>query len=171
MNHFEALCRLAADEGWCWNLYCTECGHKEFRYAFSELASGKAPAEGTEWVVHSNNRRYVSVLGPIPEHYSAEQKNIILGICSEARLASIASDSGFPDWLGYLGLILEHMKERSPLYSKLSSVWAAQLMDFVGPGTPISNRLHEVAHSIGTLNIKDLERCESDILRQMNRRK
>jgi len=48
MNQFEALCKLASDENWCWNLNCATCGHMHFRYAFSELAAAKSP-EGGDW--------------------------------------------------------------------------------------------------------------------------
>ena len=51
MNKFEELCELASRENWCWKLYCTTCGHMDFRYSFSELADGKSPGE-REWQIH-----------------------------------------------------------------------------------------------------------------------
>lgn len=163
MNQFEALCKLASDENWCWNLFCTTCGHMHFRYAFSELAAGKSPTD-PNWLVHGRYTRYSNRLGPLPRSYTEEQEERMHEICGEADISSIASNCKFPDWLGYLGLVLNHMNSRSESYKALSSIWASQLADLVSSNTPIHVRLEEVAKGSGVLNIKDLENCESDMM-------
>ena len=162
MNQFESLCKLASDETWCWKLFCTTCGHMHFRYAFSELALGKSP-EDMDWLVHGRNTRYSSSLGSLPRSYTEEQKEVILDICIEANIFSIASNCTFPDWLGYLGLVLDHMHTRSETYNVLSVTWAQQLAGMVSPSSHIHDRLEQIINDNGTLNLKDLESCEMQI--------
>lgn len=154
---------MASDENWCWKLFCTTCGHMHFRYAFVELVVGKSPTE-PGWIVHRRNTRYSNSLGPLPRNYTEEQKQKISIICSNANLSTVAEVCKFPDWLGYLGLILEHMFSDAEPYKKLSESWASQLSGMVSKGSTLHNRLCEVAQGKGMLNIKDLEACEFDIM-------
>ena len=89
MNAFEALCKLASDEKWCWNLYCTTCGHMHFKYAFKELAKGKSP-ENPDWVVHKEENYLHRYLGQIPIKYADFSKIRVLKICLDANILSIA---------------------------------------------------------------------------------
>ena len=73
MNNFEELCKLASDENWCWNLFCTTCGHLHFKYAFSELAAGKSPKD-QNWLIHRRHTRYTNLIGELPRNYSEKQK-------------------------------------------------------------------------------------------------
>ena len=132
-----------------------------FRYAFSEIAANKSPTE-EDWLVHNRNSRYSKFIGPLPRSFTQSQKEIILKICSEANISSIASSCRFPDWLGYLGLVLEDMYSESGAYRALSSRWALQLSGMVSSDTPIHFRLKEIAEEGGTLNIKDLQNIESN---------
>jgi len=162
MNQFESLCKLASDETWCWNLGCTTCGHMHFRYAFLELAKGKSPTD-SQWQIHDRNTTY-DHLGSLPRNYTEEQKEIIHKICCEADLGIIESSCKFPDWLGYLGLILEHTYSGSKTYTELSSSWASQLIELVTSQSFIHARLQEIVEGNGVLCIKDLEECESNIM-------
>ncbi|MFZ5796796.1 MAG: hypothetical protein ACOY3O_00055 [Thermodesulfobacteriota bacterium] len=163
MNQFEVLCKLASDENWCWKLFCTTCGHMHFRYAFAELAVGKSP-DKPGWIVHGRNTNYSNSLGPLPRNYSKEQQEKINNICRNASLASIAKACKFPDWLGYLGLVLEHMYSGEESYKKLSETWASQLSAQVSDESTLRIRLSEIAKGNGLLNIMDLEACETDIM-------
>lgn len=162
MNQFEELCKLASYENWCWNLFCTTCGHMHFRYAFKELADGKSPADPT-WLIHGHNTRYSKLLGPIPRNYTKDQKEKVINICCNSDISSIAKTCKFPDWLGYLGLILEHMRTESESYKKLSRNWASQLSRLVPNDSTVRVRLIEMAEGNGVLNIRDLELCEISI--------
>ena len=164
MNKFEELCKLASDEDWCWNLFCTTCGHMHFRYAFSELAAGLSPAEPA-WIIHGHNTKYSHALGSLPIDYAEEQKEKVIKICSNANLSSIAEACKFPNWLGYLGLVLVHMFSESESYKGLSENWASQLLGLVSEGSRIHLRLTEVIEGNRILNIKDLDICETDIMR------
>ena len=65
MNQFEALCKLASDENWCWNLFCSTCGHMHFRYSFAELAIGKSP-ESKGWIIHKARTDNLNQLVTLP---------------------------------------------------------------------------------------------------------
>ena len=162
MNQFESLCKLASDETWCWNLGCTTCGHMHFRYAFLELTKGRSPTD-SQWQIHDRNTMY-DHLGSLPRNYTEEQKEIIHKICCKANIGIIESSCKFPDWLGYLGLILKHMYSGSETYTELSSSWASQLIKLVTSQSLIHVRLQEIVEGKGVLDIDDLEECESDIM-------
>jgi len=163
MNQFEELCKLASDENWCWKLICTTCGHMHFRYAFAEIAAGKSPTDPA-WIIHGRITRYSNSLGPLPSNYTEEQKENISKICRNANLSSIAEACKFPDWLGYLGLVLEHIYSGTDSYKKLSESWASQLSELVSEGSDIRMKLAEIASGNGMLNIKHLEACETNIM-------
>jgi hypothetical protein len=167
MNQFEALCKLASKENWCWRLSCTTCWHMHFRYAFSELAAGKSP-EDRDWLIHGGNTHFTHHLVPEPRIYSEEQKERFLHICEETNISSIARNCKFPDWLGYLGLVLVYMHTRSNSYKAVSAKWALQLKDIVSPNSRAHARLCEVIEQEDELlNIGDLEICETEITHTM----
>ena len=162
MNQFESLCKLASDETWCWDLSCTTCGHMHFQYAFLELIKGRSPTD-SQWLIHKNTS-FSDQLGSLPRNYTGEQKEIIHKICCKANIGIIESSCKFPDWLGYLGLILKHMYSGSETYTELSSSWASQLIKLVTSQSLIHVRLQEIVEGKGVLDIDDLEECESDIM-------
>ena len=165
MNPFEALCELASSQNWCWRMPCTTCGQMHFHYAFHELASGRSPTDD-HWPVQGSLtgsdalKLGLPKLGS-PRTYTAEQKSQILPICSEASITYIASRCKFPDWLGYLGLILAYMNGYSNAYQDLSSKWATQLTDLVEDRSSIRTELGNIAQrEQGILSLSHLQQCE-----------
>lgn len=159
-NKFYKLAVLASKERWCWNLYCTLCGHAKFRDAFTQLAEGKTP-NGIGWQVYSSrggDERY----RPAPRPFKREQKKRVLECCLQGSLRAVSNSCRFPDWLGYMGLVLEHMKTTDILYSALSTEWAAQLYQMVTYDSEAAIRLEEVivGEAGSLLTIKDLALCE-----------
>jgi hypothetical protein len=166
-NQFEKLCQLASEESWCWNLQCTTCGHSHFRWAFAELAEGKS-IDGPDWEVNmgKDSKSLFKRLGSPPMSYDDRQKQNVLEICREANLSTISRECKFPDWLGYLGLVVEHMWHPVQL-RPLSSCWAAQLKELVPAHSYIHDRLCQVCEQTEKiLNIGDLELCESALMAQ-----
>lgn len=161
MNAFEALCKLGSENNWCWNLYCTTCGHATFRYSFLELAKGKNP-DDIDWIVDSNTNLQ-SKLGKVPLEYSLKQRESIHNICVEADIKTIAKECGHLDWLGYLGLVLYHMGDNSESFKKLSSTWAFQLQKMVIQETLTSTILQDISKGKSLLTVKVLEFCERDM--------
>lgn len=165
MNEFEEICKLASKERWCWKIFCTTCGHMDFRYAFAELAAGNSP-DNDSWLVHKSNAGYSDLLGSPPTSYSEKQKEAVINICCNANLSLIAKSCKFPDWLGYLGLVLEDMASKSDSYKKLSQNWASQLSPMVSDEKEIRSRLELIAEGSGMLNIENLELCETVLMRR-----
>ena len=161
MNPYEQLCKLASRENWCWKLNCTTCGHVHFRYSFAELAAGKIPAD-KEWLIHRRRTNYMEELGRWPGEYSDEQKVSVLEICAKADISLIADRCKFPNWLGYLGLVLEHMNCDHTAYQTVSTQWAKQLRDLSPAHSQIYYHLDNIVTSEhATLTIKDLQQFES----------
>lgn len=163
MNSFESLCRLASNERWCWKLYCTTCGTMHFRYSLVELAKGKSP-EDIDWPIHKETTSYSNKLGRYPRVFSDDIKDKVLKICLNADIRSISKNCNFPDWLGYLGFVLEHMYTNNDAYKLVSINWTSQLRDIVPPGTRSHERLVDIAKSGSALLVKDLEVIEKDML-------
>jgi hypothetical protein len=156
-NAFEQLCVLASNENWCWKIYCTTCGHLHFRYSFLELANGNSPAD-KDWLIHSKETHYPLAL---PRYFTGAQTQSVISICREANLRRIAHACKFPDWLGYLGLVLHHFGAGDDA-RQLSFDWAAQLKDMVPATTSSHQRLQWICSSTGKLGLVDLEMIETD---------
>ncbi len=100
----------------------------------------------------------------LPRSYSPQQKQKAIEICREANLARIAKECKFPDWLGYLGLVLHHLGDDNEADRQLSLSWASQLKKLVSPKPRSFYNLESIcATSSGTLNLGDLGRCETDM--------
>ncbi len=132
-----------------------------FRYAFVELATGRSPVD-PDWQIHAQNTDFRS-LGESPSRFNTEQIQAIQKVCVDADLLAIAENCRFPDWLGYLGLILNHTSGSGSDYQQLSVKWSAQLVKMVISGTPIYQKLSNIANGLGELVITDLEAVEQNI--------
>jgi hypothetical protein len=159
MNAFEEVCKLASNENWCWKLGCTTCGCLHFRYSFQELARGKSPSD-RNWLVYSRRTNYAATLGDFPRQYSDEEKRQVLVICKNASLKRISEECRFPDWLGYLGLILERMNSDLDEYREVSQTWTQQLADIVPTHSYAHDRLDAQLRAGQLLSLADLEMCE-----------
>lgn len=157
-NAFEELCFLASKEKWCWKLYCSTCGHMDFRYGFKELVKLKSP-EDDKWIVHLKSS-YQKELGPIPLRFSRNSKTIMHKICAEANLFEIFKQCQKPDWLGYLGLVLNDMQDDSESFKELSKSWATQLKNMLPEDSDFNKKLNRVIEKKLFLTIKDLEEYE-----------
>lgn len=135
-----------------------------FRYSLLELARGKDPRQ-EGWVVNSGRTRYADELGPFPREYSDEEKELILKACASASLRRISKVCQFPDWLGYLGLVLVLARCEKQIYLKTATVWAWQLRELVHASSSASARLLAcIAESNQLLSFSDLELVESALL-------
>lgn len=91
----------------------------------------------------------------------------MLESCAGARLATIAEECVFPDWLGYLGLIVALMECRDRAYIQTMTLWAWQLRDMVPRDDPIWHTLDRAARlSDRLLSFHDLEGVEFAMLRE-----
>ena len=160
-NPFEALCVLSSSQTWCWEMPCTTCGRMHFHYSFYEMASGRSPTDD-DWPVQGSLAGYSRPdRGLMPPTYTDEEKSKILSICADANIAYISSECKFPDWLGYLGLVLHHMQQTADAYRQLSSTWASQLADLFDPSAPTYSKLKLITQgNQGLLTWGLLAECE-----------
>lgn len=156
-NVFEDLCRQASREGWCWNLACTTCGHAKFGDAFEAIMAGSRPG--------GDARRYAQ---PAPEPadelpFTGEKR--LQAACKDADLAAIAATCRFPDWLGYLGLVLAHTPWTEKSSGTLTKAWAPQLLAMVSESSLAHRRLGEIIADDGErLSLSDLELVEEALM-------
>ena len=171
-NAFEALCVLAHKNNWCWNIACTTCGAREFRRGLRLVAQGDVP----DSALGTNIPWQECVL-------DSRQSHALVDICLDADIRRIAEETTSPDWLGYLGLVLQHLCASSPTmkrapdlgavttrhYRKLSNGWPAQMLQLmdehgVNADSPARQLLEKVLGSSQVcLRWQDLEQLESNL--------
>jgi len=169
---FEALCKIASCERWCWKMVCTTCGHMLFRYGLRQLALGADP-NNSSWVVHSDHpvlRRGVQLreLGPVPplSGWPVEEQRSLISTLRAADIRAIASNTSFPDWLGYLGLALRYTEDAEAECRELTRIWAPQLASLVQPESPVWHLMTNLAANEScTLKWRHLESLELDVAR------
>ena len=170
-NPFDAVCKLVSDEGgWCWRMPCTTCGNAHLRYAFIEMSRGKSPEE-EGWITRKDADLNVlfTQFGSFNDRpRNSSEKEKVIKICLKASIPYIAENCTFPDWLGYLGLLLYEMEEAES-YGSLSLNWAKQLKEYVfrednEEDSELGNYFDEIINERRLLNWRDLERIESHII-------
>lgn len=170
-NPFDAVCKLSTDEGgWCWEMPCTTCGNLTFRYAFIEMSLGKSPEE-EGWITRNDvdsidlNKQFGSFYD---RPQSSPEKEKIIKICLKASIRYIAENCKFPDWLGYLGLLL-YETEEAESYNELSINWGRQLKEYVfrednAEDSELENFFNEIINGVRLLKWSDLEKIEEHII-------
>ena len=108
-----------------------------FTYAFIEMGLGKSP-EDDLWLTRAdvNHNRLFLRYGPPKIPYVKVRggrltKEILIKICSEARISYLAENCAYPEWLGFMGWALFGLKISSKNYENLSNNWAKQLKEFI----------------------------------------
>jgi len=110
-NPFVALCEYASNGNWCWKVYCTTCGHTAFKVSFSKLIRGQHPDDETFWPYGKENHsplKEAKDYGDFIRNASTDNQILLTKIVAEAKLSDIQKVAKFPDWLGYLGLVINH---------------------------------------------------------------
>jgi hypothetical protein len=165
-NAFEALCALASRESWCWRLGCTTCGCMHFRYGLMEMARGGHP-DSPNWITRSRVRstRLSERLGEMPGiPMPANVQKQVIAIASQSNLAKISSVSKFPDWLGYLGVILHFCSDAEAASRALTASWVTQLCRLLPAESQLEHRLTNLTEAGRVLSLADLESVESELL-------
>lgn len=164
-NAFEALCSLASRESWCWNLACTTCGCMHFRYGLMEMSRGGHPGR-KNWVTrkNANSRRISERLGALPRiPFEREIQKQIISIASTAKLDVISANARFPDWLGYLGVVLDYCRTDEAEGQLLTRSWVPQLCDLLPAGSSVRQRLLAYPETGRVLLVGDLELIEREL--------
>jgi len=161
-NPFVALCGYASQNNWCWNLSCTTCGHGAFKVAFSKLIKGQHPDNDSFWPNGKSNSDLFNEVDNNRDFWrsaSITNQLKLSKIVADAKIADIKSISKFPDWLGYIGLVIRHCPNRDA--SKIiSDSFLPQFITLLEGNSKIVEYLQEKEF----LGISDLSEIEKEIL-------
>lgn len=125
-NAFLAMAELASKENWCWKIPCTTCGSMYFKSAFRELISGKHPDQ-KEWLTMQKNHHKLDLF----ERLSLDEQEKLSDVVIGASVVDLLKVAKFPDWLGYLGLVLHNCGQLERTSSKITKVFVPQFLDLV----------------------------------------
>lgn len=162
-NAFVALCEYASLGGWCWNLCCTTCGHGTFRVAFSKLAKGQHPDDDSFWPeIKGDGSSLYKESDKYPEFfdglYLVSQQNLVK-IVKKAKFTDIKAVAKFPDWLGYIGLVLYHCPNFSAP-RQITDSFLPQFIKLVPKDSETYKLLDKKIKQNELLNISDLQEIE-----------
>jgi hypothetical protein len=162
-NPFEALCEVASQYDWCWKIVCTTCGHSAFKIAFAKLVQDQHPDNpdffpyGKESYHLDEQPRYNTFSYSGREKLQDQLK--LASIVAEASIENIQLVAKFPDWLGYLGLVLHHCPSE-PAQKILSEAFLPQFMSLSQLGIELKDYFLNKHKNGEFLTIEDLEKIE-----------
>ena len=161
-NPFVALCDYASRNNWCWKIFCTTCGHGSFRVAFSKLIHNQCPDDKSFWPYGAENHSLLKELESFNDFWrdSTKENQIkLVSIVAEAKLSDIKDVAKFPDWLGYIGLVISHCPNREA-QKIISDSFLSQFITMLSGNEEIVNYLQEKKSKNELLSINDLSRIE-----------
>lgn len=153
-NAFVALCQKASEDGWCWAINCTSCGHQDFEIGFSKIIHGEHP--DTESFFPE------AEIAKNPGEISPEDQLKLVNIVSDAKLSDIQNVSEFPEWLNYIGLVINHCNT-SEAHKILSNALLPQFIELVKDDTNLSWYLQGKLNRGKSLAIKDLGKIQNSL--------
>ncbi len=172
-NSFVALCEHASSNDWCWQIFCSTCGHFGFRVAFSKIIRGHHPDEKSFW---PNGKHNSSLLKEIKEYGdfrdyrpTIENQIKLTSIVAEARIKDIQKVSRFPSWLGYIGLVIHHCPSLEA-QKIISRSFLPEFIEITKKGKRLSAYFLAKKEHDRVLTIKDLEKIEGFICRDQKKR-
>lgn len=127
-NAFIALCVLALKENWCWRMFCSSYGHDYFQYGLLELMADKHP-EDIDWIVKEEKRDIMEIKLVLPKEYPVEKQAKLLKLVSEINLVDFISATRFPQWIGFLELVLYYCSKAEKKNRFLSKAFIPQFND------------------------------------------
>lgn len=162
-NPFAALCSVASKEDWCWKLYCTTCGNREFRFGLYQLGEGIFPNDA-EWRDPAAHMRSAPA-GELQRITNKIRRSAKLhGILAEADLRRLQQNCKFPDFLGYLGLALFFTMEMEYEKKLITSQWIPQLRSMVPLESAADQMMSRLLADKKQLQWSDLEKVERDFI-------
>jgi hypothetical protein len=151
-NAFEAVCNMAADcsraipgfnDGPCWRIFCSTCGHEGFRYAFYQIALGLHPND-EKWVNTFDSTDVFHTLGSPAEIARVfEGSSVLYETFAQASVRTILQNGIGSASLGHIGLALFHTECQEQMQRKLTTAWCPELLQMVPPDSPANNMLQE----------------------------
>lgn len=153
-NAFIILCQQFSQTPiGCYSLNCSKCRDTIHIPWLKKLARGLHP-NNTEWgnLEYTRNNGYLA----FDAKFTTEELINIVEVVFEANLAKIHTTCRFPDWLGYLGWVVQVCSHYKPGIDRLSLSLLPQLNDLAG----------WVEDTPETLTIPVLEKYEEMISRR-----
>lgn len=169
-NPFIALCDFASRNNWCWKLVCTTCGHSDFRVAFSKIARNQHPDDEAFWPHGKGNQSLFKEADDYKDFFrgaSITTQMKLASIVAGAKVTDIQTVAKFPDWLGYIGLVIHHCPNRDSR-KIISNAFLPQFITMVKNDKEIYEYLQEKQSKQELLSINDLSRIESKSVDLLN---
>ncbi len=156
-NSFVGLCEYASQKNWCWKLWCTTCGHQELSVGLLKIAYGLNPdcEEFLQSGISSSHVHYSR--NGIP---SLDIQEELARCVASASLEEIRKVSKYPDWLGYVGLAINHCSSYSAR-KIISDSYLPQFILMFDKNIDLQNYLREKQSKGELLNIEDLSIIEN----------
>jgi hypothetical protein len=166
-NAFNALCELASINNWCWNIYCTTCGHSLFKASFNELIKGKHPDQ-KDWILTDwNSLKTLKHPYPKIQNWIIDQQKTLAVIISNSSMVDLSLISDSTDWLGYLGLGLKYSKDFEHKTKQITLSIIPQLIEMIGNDENVETILYRMLEVDGReIRWTDLELIEKLLLRK-----
>ena len=137
-----------------------------FCYSFKELIDGKHPENHT-WIVTKKNHNKLSQLGAIPKaiDWKLEEQENLIDIVAEANIRTIQKISQFPDWIGYIGLVLAYTEAAETNSNKLTRTLIPQFKRLINDSSVSYKSLESILIENRVLTWHDLETVETGIMK------
>ena len=162
-NPFVALCKYASSNNWCWNLFCTTCGHGAFKVAFSKIIHEKHPDDDSFWPYGKSNSDPLQEVDSYDDFWgeaSIANQIKLASIVAKAKLSEIQAITKFPDWLGYIGLVINHCPSREAR-KIISDSLLPQFIATLKDNKEICDYLQNKMERQEFLSVNDLSRIEN----------
>ena len=162
-NAFVALCKAASENDWCWNISCTTCGHCGFKVGFSKIIHEQHPDDDSFWTQgkrDSDLLKEVEEYGDFWHRASRENQMELASIVATVKISDIQAVSKFPDWLGYIGLVIHHCPERAAR-EIISDSLLPQFIEMLKDDIEICDYFNKKLANRELLSVNDLSRIES----------
>lgn len=157
-NPFVALCEYASLKDWCWKIHCTTCGHGAFKVAFSKIIHDQHPDDDSFWPHGKSNHALLKEVDKYNDFWmradTINQLKLATTVAA-AKISDIQAIAKFPDWLGYIGLVINHCSDyeaRKIISDKLIPQFIVMTKD----NEELCNYLKKKHSENGILNIDDL---------------
>jgi len=167
-NEFTALVDFAARKGgFCYKIVCTTCGHSEMRLAFSKIIRG----------VHPDSDDFMSkdlwddlrVFNDFKNDFytdrlnsnKIESQNKLAKIVAGSKISDLKRLGKFPDWLGYIGLVLFHLRGNDAATKLISRSLLRQFSEDIDEGNYLKSELYREYNNDFDLTLSDLSRLET----------
>jgi len=162
-NSFVALCDYASQNNWCWKIICTTCGHSAFKVSFAKIAKGQNPDQESFWLHGKRNHEPLKEMEQYRDFIGGAKIDAQIkfaSIVAEAKLSELQSVAKFPDWLGYIGLVIHHCPDHEARRI-LSKSFLPQFIEMLKDDKEICDYLKNRLAQQGPISVNDLSRIEN----------